>query len=45
VTLTYVHVHEVRYNDDDDDDDDTIAFAASSMFKEEKGRVIALREH
>jgi len=43
VTLTYVHVHEVRYYDDDDDD--TIAFAASSMFKEEKGRVIALREH
>jgi len=43
VTLTYVHVHEVRY--DDDDDDDTIAFAASSMFKEVKRRVIALREH
>ena len=49
VTLTYIHVHEVRYDDDDDDDDNnnnnTIAFAASSMFKEEMGRVIALREH
>jgi len=43
VTLTYVHVHEVRYYYYDDDD--TIAFAASNMFKEEKGRVIALREH